>query len=529
MSPALRILYAEDNTLDAELTRSHFAEHVPDFEIEVVETGHQCLARLHRADCDLLLLDHRLPDMDGMDVLKTLVRAGMRLPVVLVTGVGDENLVVRALRLGAASYVPKQGDYLKSLPDLLRGVIEEHRLKQSQGLLASVSRRVLYVEHHTMDIELTLRHFAEEAPQFEIDVAHTCADALARLSRPPAYDVVLVDLRMPDQSGLDFAREARCRGLPLPPFIMLSGKGDEAAAIASLKLGAADYLAKREGYLEQLPTTIDRAIAYDRLDRLNQQLRTELAERKRAEAELATANAELERRVAERTAELLAANQELASFAHTVSHDLRGPLHAIDGWSQVVLEDCGSQLGEEGRTHLQTVRSETHRMAQLIDDLLELSRATHAPMKRTTVDLTAMAHELEAKLRAGEPERKVDFVVAPGMVADCDAGLLRAAMANLLGNAWKFTSKRPRARIEVGFGEEDGRTVYHVRDNGVGFDMRFAGKLFAPFQRLHGLAEFAGTGIGLATVQRIIHRHGGKLWATAEVDRGATFYFTLTA
>lgn len=255
----------------------------------------------------------------------------------------------------------------------------------------------------------------------------------------------------------------------------------------------------------------------------------DITEQKRIETALAAANSELDRRVAERTAELLVSNQELESFAYAVSHDLRAPLRGIDGWSQAVLEDCGPQLDERGRTYLATVRSETHRMAELIDGLLELSRVTRATMKRETVDLTAMAQELEASLRASQPERAVDSVIAPGMVAEGDAVLLRAVLQNLLANAWKFTGKRPRARIEVGCTSEPGRTVYHVRDDGAGFDMRYAGKLFAPFQRLHSFEEFTGTGIGLATVQRIIHRHGGKVWATAEVDQGATFYFTLTA
>jgi PAS domain S-box-containing protein len=255
----------------------------------------------------------------------------------------------------------------------------------------------------------------------------------------------------------------------------------------------------------------------------------DITERRRIEAELAAAHSELERRVAERTAELLVANQELESFAHAVSHDLRSPLRGIDGWSQAVMEDYAPLLDERGRNYLTMVRAETNRMAQLIDNLLELSRVTRASMTRETVDLSAIAQELAASLRAERPERAADFVVAPGMVVQGDAVLLRAALQNLLHNAWKFTAKRPRAHIEVGCTQEGGQTVYHVRDDGVGFDMRYASKLFAPFQRLHSLAEFPGTGVGLATVRRIIHRHGGKVWATAGVDQGATFYFTLTA
>ncbi len=286
MNPSYRVLYVEDNVQDADLTRAFFSKHAPEFEIEIVETGQACLDRISGTACDLLLLDNHLPDMEGLDILRSLVHLGVRVPVVLVTGAGNEELVVKALHLGAANYVPKLRNYLETLPDLLRLVIEEHRQKSSQGLQAAEPRRILYVEHQGMDIDLTLRYFAEVAPQFKLEVARTCAEALTRLGRAPAYDAVLIDLRMPDQSGLDFVREAKRLGLALPPFIMISDKGDEETAIASLTLGAADYIAKREGYLDQLPHTVDRAIVHDRLNRVNAQLLAELAGRKRAQAAL---------------------------------------------------------------------------------------------------------------------------------------------------------------------------------------------------------------------------------------------------
>jgi PAS domain S-box-containing protein/putative nucleotidyltransferase with HDIG domain len=287
MTPAIRLLYVEDNPQDADLTRALFASHAPEFEIEIVGTGRECLERLRETRFDLLLLDHHLPDMDGLDVIKGLSDADSQVPVVLVTGVGDEELVVKALRLGAANYVPKRGGYLETLPNVLRGEVEQHRQSRSQRMPVAASRqRILYVEHLPMDIELTLRHLAEAAPHFAVDVVRTCAEALARLEQPRAYDLALVDLRMPDSSGLDFVREAKYRRLPLPPFIMISGQGDEGAAIAALKLGAGDYIVKRNGYLNQLPHAIGQAIAHNRLDRINTELRVELGERKRVAHQL---------------------------------------------------------------------------------------------------------------------------------------------------------------------------------------------------------------------------------------------------
>ncbi len=235
----------------------------------------------------------------------------------------------------------------------------------------------------------------------------------------------------------------------------------------------------------------------------------------------------LEERVAKRTAELLAINKELESFSYSVSHDLRAPLRSIDGFSQALLEDYNEQLDEVGRDYLRRVRKASQRMGQLIDDLLKLSRLTRGEMHRGPVNLSAIAREIAAELRMRDPARNVRFNIADGLVTQGDARLLRIALENLLDNAWKFTGKREKAEITFDATEINGQTTYFVRDNGVGFDMTYANKLFGAFQRLHAAHEFEGTGIGLATVQRIIHRHGGRIWAESTVGQGATFYFTL--
>jgi len=253
----------------------------------------------------------------------------------------------------------------------------------------------------------------------------------------------------------------------------------------------------------------------------------DISEHKRLENELCRYRDHLEALVAERTAALTIANEELERFSYSISHDLRTPLRAIDGFSQALVDDYGNILDERAKSHLQRVRNAAQRMGWLIDDLLQLSRISRGKLKRERVNMSAIAKDAVKLLRETQSGRVIDCKISPGLKVYADKGLLRAMLDNLFDNAWKFTATQEHAHVEFGALTQDGRRVFYIRDNGVGFDMRHADQLFGAFQRLHQQAEFDGTGIGLATVQRIIHRHGGHIWAESAPDEGATFYFTL--
>jgi light-regulated signal transduction histidine kinase (bacteriophytochrome) len=250
--------------------------------------------------------------------------------------------------------------------------------------------------------------------------------------------------------------------------------------------------------------------------------------RRHAESLLRKLNLELEDHVNQRTAELQASIKELESFSYSVSHDLRAPLRGINGFSRLLLEDYGDRLDQHGKEYLRRICSATLRMSELIDGMIDLAQLTREPIHLAEVNLTRLANSIAKELHAAEPERRVEFSAMPNVLARGDERLLRVVLHNLMSNAWKFTARREVAHIGFGVRQAGSSLAYYVKDDGAGFDMKYADKLFGAFQRLHGVKEFAGTGIGLATVQRIIQRHGGLVWAEGEMDKGATFFFTLT-
>ena len=315
--------------------------------------------------------------------------------------------------------------------------------------------------------------------------------------------VVIVDMGVHSYIGIPLVMQGRVIGI-------LSVQARQPNAYTP------EHIRMLETLAAQVAITVEKS-------RLFGQLQQELAERKRAEAEIRQLNAELEQRVAERTAQLESANKELESFSYSVSHDLRTPLRGIDGFARILIESYAAHLPLDGQHHLQRVRDNAGRMSQLIDDLLAFSRLSRQPIRKQSVDPAALVRQVLDELKPDYNSRQVEIVVGDLPACHADPALLRQVWVNLIGNALKYSSKRERARVEIGWTGE----AYLVRDNGVGFDMRYADKLFGVFQRLHRDEEFEGTGVGLANVKRIIERHDGQIWAEAEVDKGATFYFTL--
>lgn len=404
------------------------------------------------------------------------------------------------------------------------GLLDRTVSGASREIRAESKIRILVVDDqpdNLLSVEAVL-----ERMDLEIVTAQSGREALRQLLESD-FAVIVLDVMMPEMDGFETAALIRSRERSrLTPIIFLTALGrSEEHMFRGYESGAVDYITK-PFVPDVLRSKVSVFVELHRknllLEHRNQELQEAIARATAAEQEVQKLNHHLQRRLDE----LAAVNQELESFSYSVSHDLRAPLARMQGFSRALMEFHAGSLDEQGALYLNRIGSAAEKTIQLVDDLLRLSRLTRAELNRQPVDLSDIVRSIIAELESRDAGRTVEFRVAPEAQTFGDANLLRAALANLLENAWKFTGGVAHAVIEFGAQFADGPPVFYIRDNGAGFEMGKAQKLFTPFHRLHSAAQFEGTGIGLATVERIIRRHGGRIWAEAEVNRGATFYFT---
>ncbi len=502
----MRILHLEDDPRDADLVRMLLSTEGMVCEVRRAERREEFVAALDEGGVDLILSDFALPSFDGGQALDIANERCPDVPFVFFSGTIGEDAAIDALRGGATDYVLKDrpGRLVPALRRALREARERAQRRQAEERLRAAEETYRVVAETASDGIVTIDD------EGRITFVNPAAEQIFGYSADELWGVELAML-MPERF-----REVHRAGLRL--FLATGQRGVSwtAAEFAGLhKDGHEIPLEISFGVLRRGGTYLFTGIIRD------------ITERKRAEQKVHDLNESLERRVLERTAELEATTKELEAFSYSVSHDLRAPLRAINGFAQIVLEEYGETVDERCRDYLERVNSGCARMAELIEALLALARVARWEMRRETVDCSALAEAVAADLRTTNTGRQVLFTAAEGLIVDADRALVRAVLENLLGNAWKYTSKHPTARIDFGAIKRRGEQVFFVRDDGAGFDMAYASKLYGAFQRLHGSDEFEGTGIGLATVQRIVHRHGGRTWAESSIEQGATFYFTL--
>jgi two-component system cell cycle sensor histidine kinase/response regulator CckA len=521
VSAALRVLYAEDSPADADLTRQYFAEEAPGIALEIVESGEACLARLQQGCHDVLLLDNHLPDMEAVDVLKALPPQAQAIPIVVATAIGDEELVIRVLRMGAWDYVPKHGDYIARLPGILRQAFVEYHEQRGAGHTAQRSaRRILYVERHAADIDLTVASFAEQAPYLRVESVRSSEEALAMIQESE-YHLVLIDLRMPEMNALDFLREVRHRRLAVP-VVIVTGLGEESAAVAALKLGASDYVVKRDDYLTQLPYVIDHAIDRAQLARVNERLEVELADREKAEKDRAL------------MAEQLQQAQKIDSLgllAGGVAHDFNNLLTVIGSNADLMLDqlDRRDPLWE----HATDIRTAAVRAADLTRQLLAFSRKQL--LQPRVVDLNALIRESAKMLRRllNENVELLTNLEPESAPVHVDPGQFDQVLVNLAVNGRDAMPRGGRLTIATQDVTVDDRAaqprasfrpgryvLLTVTDTGGGIPKEILPRIFEPFftTKEHG----KGTGLGLSMVYGIVKQSGGWIWIDSELGRGTT-------
>jgi two-component system NtrC family sensor kinase len=479
-----------------------------------------------------IIVDGIMPDMDGASVVRRLrLDPGLRTtPCLLLTGSNAKDAEIHALDAGADGFIRKDdlGLIVARMCALLRSTGPLRG--DADSLLAP--KRILAVDDDP-DYSGIL---ADRLRRRGYDVVHAISgeDAIQLLD-VQSVDCILLDRSMAGIGGIETCR--RLKGSPSvreTPLIILTASEQRDAVLEGLSAGADDFVSKASGF-DVLSARIQAQIRRKQIEDEQRKVREQLLRSELDAAEARAASALVETRAAmaeelERTNNDLAeANRELEAFSYTVSHDLRAPLRTISAFTHAIIEDFGDRVDDKARDHIRRVLAASSRMSDLIDALLELSRISRAPIGRHRVDLSQLAMIVLDELARRDPARAVGLDIAPGLIVDADGRLMRILLDNLLGNAWKFTSHVHPGRIELGREQELGDPVYFVRDNGAGFDMSQADRLFMPFQRLHLDGEFSGTGIGLATVRRIVERHGGKIWAEGSIGGGAKISFTVPA
>lgn len=487
-----------------------------------------------------IVVDGVMEGMDGATVIRR-IRLDTALrdtPCVLLTASESSGGELHALEAGADAFVRKDEGtdlILARLAAVLRSAAAS---TQERAASLFGPKKVLAIDDSETYLQMLAGQLRGEG--YDVLLARSGEEALEMLTIQQV-DCILLDLIMPGMGGRETCRQLKQHKVMRDmPVIMLTAVEDHDSMIDGLTLGADDFIQK-SGEFEVLKARLLAQIRRKQFE--DEHRRTQMALQ---ETELEMSQMRAAQKLAETKGVLLEElerkNKELEAFSYSVSHDLRAPLRAITGYSSMLLADYPDKLDAQGQHYLDRIQDSAQRMNQLIDDLLSLSRVTSSALNRQSVNLSQVAYEIANELRTRDPERQVDIYIEDDLIIDGDARLLRIALENLLGNAWKYTGKREAAIIEFGSVASDevavkgdqGRiprhlapVAYYVRDNGAGFDMDYADKLFAPFQRLHRSQDFPGTGIGLATVQRIISRHGGQIWVDAAKDQGATFFFTV--
>lgn len=470
-----------------------------------------------------IIVDGVLPGMDGATLIRKL-RLDVALrdtPCILLTGSENYESELQALDAGADAYLRKSEPpevILARVAAVLRNAVASGMTKTASVLSP---KKILAVD----DSPTFLNEIADvlRGEGYDVVPARSGEEALELLGVQPV-DCILLDLMMPGIGGHEACKLIKASPvLRDVPLIILTSVEDRDSMIQGLAVGADDFIRKSSDF-EVLKARVRAQLRRKQFESEHRLVREELLRRELTAAE-ARAAQELAQARALMVEELELKNKELEAFSYSVSHDLRAPLRAIDGFSHLLLENSEGKFDDDEKHYLHQMRAAAKRMGDLIDDLLELAQAGSAELQREPVDLSAMTEDVLAQLSGATPSRDVTYKIARSLRIDADPRLIRIVLDNLLGNAWKYTGRVDAARIEVGHEIRRGQVVFYVRDNGAGFDMSYADKLFRPFQRLHLASEFPGSGIGLATVKRIIDRHGGEIWAESKAGEGASFYF----